>query len=226
MTAGHQRQREALGAYVLGALDPADRHDVEDHLARCSSCRDEVAALSALPQLLGRLSPEEAADERLVPPAGSAPRFVLAAAAETARLDRRLRRWRRTAAVAAAAAVVSGVLLVADPFGGGPELAPPIVAEVERVAADASTTAGSASAYAWEWGTTVELEVADLPARDRYVVVTIAEDGRREQAGTWGPTATRSARLRSASSIDRDDLSRVEVTDSDGAVLFAFDFDA
>lgn len=81
-------------------------------------------------------------------------------------------------------------------------------------------------ANAWDWGTTVELELGQLPARDRYVVITVADDGRREQAGTWGATAARAARVRSASSIQRDDLRRVEVTVADGAVLFTFDFDA
>lgn len=227
MSDAHQRQREALGAYVLGALDPAERHDVEAHLATCTSCRDELSRLSALPQLLGRLSPDEASEDTLVPPDGSAPRLVLAAAAEAARLDRQVRRWRRVAAVTTAAAVLFGVLFAVDPFGGGgSNLEPPIVAQMQQVAPDASATDGSASAYAWEWGTTIELDVARLPERDRYVLLAVAEDGRREQTGTWGATEARTARLRSASSIARDELSRVEVTDSDGTVLFTFDFDA
>lgn len=226
MSDGHQQHREALGAYVLGALDPAERQAVEAHLAGCATCRDEVARLSALPQLLGRLSPEEAEGDRLLPSPGLAPRIAAAAAEEAVRLQRQVRRWRRATAAASAAAVLALVLVATDPFDGGTDLAPPLVATVEGVAADATGTAGRASAYAWEWGTTVELELADLPARDRYVVITVADDGRREQAGTWGPTAARAARVRSASSIAREDLRRVEVTDPDGEVLFAFDFDA
>src|SRR5215831_16090276 len=43
------------GAYVLGALSPAERADFERHLSTCASCREAVANLAVLPGLLGRL---------------------------------------------------------------------------------------------------------------------------------------------------------------------------
>jgi hypothetical protein len=48
------------GAYVLGALAPADRTAFERHLGHCSSCRESVAALAVLPGLLRRLDPAAA----------------------------------------------------------------------------------------------------------------------------------------------------------------------
>ena len=42
----------ALGAYVLGALAPGEHAAVERHLARCSSCATEHAALAGLRELL------------------------------------------------------------------------------------------------------------------------------------------------------------------------------
>jgi anti-sigma factor RsiW len=48
--------RHALGAYVLGAIDPAERAVVDRHIATCPACRDELAGLAGLPALLGRLS--------------------------------------------------------------------------------------------------------------------------------------------------------------------------
>lgn len=51
--------RHALGVYVLGAIDPAERTAVDRHLAACSACRDELAALAGLPALLGRLTLSE-----------------------------------------------------------------------------------------------------------------------------------------------------------------------
>ncbi len=52
--------RVSLGVYVLGAIDPAERAQVEGHLATCRDCRDELAGLAALPALLARVTVEEA----------------------------------------------------------------------------------------------------------------------------------------------------------------------
>ncbi len=98
------------------------------------------------------------------------------------------------------------------------------MAAARPVAADATDTSGEAAALEWEWGTTVELEVADLPVRDAYVLWAVADDGTREQAGTWGETDSHGARVRGASSIQRDDLATVEVADRNGTILVLFDF--
>jgi putative zinc finger protein len=52
--------RVSLGVYVLGAIDPAERTQVDSHLATCRDCRDELAGLAGLPALLARVSTEEA----------------------------------------------------------------------------------------------------------------------------------------------------------------------
>jgi anti-sigma factor RsiW len=49
-----------VGAYVLGALVPAERDAFEKHLAECAICREEVADLAVLPGLLGRIDFETA----------------------------------------------------------------------------------------------------------------------------------------------------------------------
>jgi anti-sigma factor RsiW len=46
--------RPELGAYLLGAISPQDRARLVRHLASCRACRDELAALAALPGLLRR----------------------------------------------------------------------------------------------------------------------------------------------------------------------------
>lgn len=45
------------GAYVLGALSPAERTAYERHLMVCPVCRETMAELAILPELLGRLDP-------------------------------------------------------------------------------------------------------------------------------------------------------------------------
>ena len=53
----HEELRLLLGAHVLGGLDAGDRAAVEEHLAGCASCREEVVRLAPLPGLLRRLWP-------------------------------------------------------------------------------------------------------------------------------------------------------------------------
>ncbi|HEU4424838.1 MAG TPA: zf-HC2 domain-containing protein [Pilimelia sp.] len=45
------------GAYVLGALSPAERAAFERHMADCLACREAVAEIAVIPGLLGRLDP-------------------------------------------------------------------------------------------------------------------------------------------------------------------------
>ncbi|HXR45411.1 MAG TPA: zf-HC2 domain-containing protein, partial [Pseudolysinimonas sp.] len=108
---GHSRYAEWDGAYVLGALAPADRRTFEAHLETCPRCRAAVAELSGLPGLLGRLDEErafallddEAADMPPTPPAD------LVARIERAQRRRRTRRLRVIVGVAAAVAAIAAV---------------------------------------------------------------------------------------------------------------------
>ena len=52
--------RHALGVYVLGAIDPAERSMVDAHLSTCPECREELAGLASLPALLRRIPVGEA----------------------------------------------------------------------------------------------------------------------------------------------------------------------
>jgi hypothetical protein len=100
------------GAYVLGALSPAERATYQRHMATCTECRNEVADLAGLPGLLGRL--DEPTAIRLAGPDGAvavmpppAPPLLLAEVINKARAEktrnRRRYRWRATVLAAAAA---------------------------------------------------------------------------------------------------------------------------
>lgn len=224
----HRRMREALGAWVLGALDGPGRREVEAHLAGCMACAAEVADLSPLPGLLNRVSDDEATDGRLLPDRAFTSRLGVELAREQATVHQRLARWRAGAfAALAVAAVVAGVGLVDQPTTPTPGTgmaADRMVVPVRPVAAEAGSTRGEAAALSWDWGTTVELDLTALPDRDAYTLWVVAGDGRREQAGTWGETDDRSATLRGASSIARGDIDHLEVTDAAGEVLLTFAF--
>jgi hypothetical protein len=43
-----------VGAYLLGALDPADRSEFTVHIRNCCRCRDEIVTLAELPSILAR----------------------------------------------------------------------------------------------------------------------------------------------------------------------------
>ncbi|WP_367136304.1 zf-HC2 domain-containing protein [Saccharothrix sp. HUAS TT1] len=45
----------ALGAYLLGSLDPAERSAFERHVRGCATCRREMVRLAPLPGLLGQV---------------------------------------------------------------------------------------------------------------------------------------------------------------------------
>lgn len=50
----HDRLREDVGAYLLGALEPAEQAAFEQHLAGCPECRVEVDELRAAAEALPR----------------------------------------------------------------------------------------------------------------------------------------------------------------------------
>jgi hypothetical protein len=82
-----ERLRPAFGGFVLGGLEPEECDQVEDHLASCVACRDEVDGLVALPALLDVIAedpPRAPADLlhrvlRRAPPRRRGPLLVAAA---------------------------------------------------------------------------------------------------------------------------------------------------
>jgi anti-sigma factor RsiW len=132
--------RQALGVYVLGAIDPAERAEVDEHLASCPGCREELATLAGLPAMLRKVPMVEA--ERLAAPdaepdAAEVPseEMLDSLVARTANV-RRMRRWR---GLAAAAAVVVLAL------GGGAAIANAMQPSSPAAAVHWDTAAGGTS---------------------------------------------------------------------------------
>ena len=108
--------RHALGVYVLGAIDPAERTMVDAHLSTCPECREELAGLAGLPALLRRIPVGEAQQlaeddldaARCWPARAEVPseEMLRSLLARTTRV-RQARRWRGLAA-AAAVVLVAG----------------------------------------------------------------------------------------------------------------------
>ncbi|NUR97471.1 MAG: hypothetical protein HOV67_19715, partial [Kribbellaceae bacterium] len=49
----------SIGAYVLGALEASERHEVEEHLAGCKACRETLLQFAHLPGLLHAVPVED-----------------------------------------------------------------------------------------------------------------------------------------------------------------------
>lgn len=66
----HDRWREDVAAYMLGALQPAEEAELERHLEGCERCREEVRwflpAVDALPEGVERLQPPPQLRARLL----------------------------------------------------------------------------------------------------------------------------------------------------------------
>jgi len=157
---GHDRWQDASAAYVLGALDEAERAAFEDHLAGCPACREEVddllPAANALPMSVEPVDPPPSLKARIMAEVEREASLLAAAGPEADRpvpapaRGRRLpwRMPRLAPAAVAAALLVLGVAIgigVAT-FRGAPE---------RTVAAQVSGAPGA----------TVEIEVNDEEGR-------------------------------------------------------------
>lgn len=84
----HDAHGFALGSYLLGALGPEERRQVDEHLASSAPCRDELARLALVPAAPAKLSLQDLEREgTLEPPA------TLAVANLTGKVTLEKKRW-------------------------------------------------------------------------------------------------------------------------------------
>lgn len=226
MSAEHDAVRPLLGGYVLGGLDDADEFRVDAHLSACADCRAEVERLAPVPELLQRL-PADPVPGSIEDPS----RAGLDALLRRTRPVRR-RRGRVLAGVAAVLVVLvaAGFLLlprsslVRQAAPGPSATASPSASAVPGtivlfVAAGGSALSGRATLTPRQWGVSVALELSGLPGDGPFVLHVLGRGGQAEQAACWGRTATGSARVTGASSIQLANLDKVTVSDYDGHLL-------
>ena len=195
--------RAALGVYVVGAIDPADRAIVDSHLAWCTGCREELAGLAALP---GRLGSVPDADVTMLvldePGRDGPPEAVLRSLLERAATLRRRLRWRRVAAAVAVAVLASGgavaVSRVVDP--AAPRPAASVLPWGEMAyGRDPLTGAAATVRYrAQPWGIQMRVQVSGLSPGTRCELLVVGPGGRvvaggwtvaADQADAWYPAS-------------------------------------
>jgi anti-sigma factor RsiW len=123
VTSDHDRHQEDVGAYLLGALEPAEQAAFEGHLAGCSDCRADLEELRVATDALPRsVEPFE--------PPSSLKRSLMAAVREDVRPERRpllerlgvgrlLGGLRPQVALAAAAVLVVLAVVAGTQLSGG-----------------------------------------------------------------------------------------------------------
>ncbi|GAA4505480.1 hypothetical protein GCM10023191_061240 [Actinoallomurus oryzae] len=223
------RLRLSLGVYVLGAIEPAERAEVDAHLSVCRRCRDELASLAGLPAMLGRVTEEQL--EQLAPPPAELLDSVLSKAANENRARRRRERalW---IAAAAALIVIVGVGIRAMVGSGGGTVAersprpprPPATttAPVRTVSAKDPATGVRARIDLQPklWGTAFNVRVSGAPQGSHCHLVATDKKGRKDIAGGWEVQYMGgSASFAGASMIHENDLASVEVLTTEGRRL-------
>ncbi|HUA28078.1 MAG TPA: zf-HC2 domain-containing protein [Streptosporangiaceae bacterium] len=197
--------RYALGVYVVGAIDPAERATVDAHLSHCPECREELAGLAGLPALLGRVPREDAerlafgAEELEEPPAEMLDSLL---AQVTSR--RRARRWRVVAAAAAAAVIAVGGGIIGGALmthshstreGGN--------AYISHLARGTDTRTDVTAAVYYQpkgAGTSMQVQVTGIRNGTHCVFWVINSSDQHLRAGSWTVNGTKDGNWYSASS--------------------------
>lgn len=208
--------RHALGVYIVGAIDPAERAIVDAHLSHCPDCREELAGLAGLPALLGRVP---AADvERMdygeyVEEEPSAE--LLDSLLRQVAIRRRARRWRMVAAAAAAAVIavgagIAGGTLISNVGGGQPSA--PTAQHSSYLYRGGNSATGVDAAVYYESPTNMQVQVTGVKPGAQCVFWVITKGGMHVIAGNWTALANGSTWYHASSAYTPAQLSGFDVS--------------
>jgi anti-sigma factor RsiW len=187
--------RELLGAYVLGVLDPDEVRAVDEHVSTCDECRQDLADLREMKDSLGEVPPEAFLDG---PPEGGD--LLLQRTLREVRKDKVRRSRQRLllaaagivalVAVAAGAGVLAGrgqaprpqVLPTAPPSSAAATVPGVRTVSATDPATGAKITATVTPAAGW---VRVHADVGGIPAGKRCQLVVVPKSGTPLVAGSW-----------------------------------------
>jgi predicted anti-sigma-YlaC factor YlaD len=216
MTAGGCADaRICLGAYVLGALDPADRSRVDAHLAECDGCRDELASFAALPGLLSRASIAEVE----VVPEPLRPELLQRLLAAVAHDRRRERRVRWVGATAAAAVVVAAASVTGVAVSSSNHSTPKGITATGTNVATGLTASVIEQPKGWGAALEVHLTGALNSYVDRCQLVVVGKDGTRDVAASWAATPSGKIVADGATFLAPSQIKQFDIVGSDGENL-------
>ena len=223
-----------LGAYALGALDPAEAAEFEQrHLATCAQCRFDLNELMALRESLDEVPPEAFLDG---PPEGGD--MLLQRTLRQVRAEEPAatvqRRPRRGLALAGAAVLVvvalgGGVVVGRQSAGDGGNIAIPSGSATpqpgtkEVRATDPGTGVQLAASVAPFAGwVRVNVSVKGIPAGEKCVLQVVTKDGQVVNAGSWQVSAkweNEGFTLDGSALVAPDNVQSVEIATTDGRKL-------
>ena len=216
------------GAYVIGALSPAERQQFEQHLAGCAECAQSVRELAGLPGLLSRVDPQVL---ELPLSEDPVPDTLLPALVHQVRRTQRRRTWVTVGAAAAAALVVTAGSLVAGgaldgdrtPTTTSPSATLALPAARSMVPVRGAPVHASLAFESVPWGTRLDLTCTYTPSEDAwtphaatYGLFVHTRDGRTEQVATWRSLPGKTMQLAAATAVSRKHIASVEVRTADG----------
>jgi predicted anti-sigma-YlaC factor YlaD len=221
VTARCEEIRIALGAYVLGALDPAEHAEVDSHLAGCPDCREGLAGLAGLPGQLARVSPDEV--DSLTEPRGA-----VAGGADEAvgRLARRRRRSRRrwlaggaAVVVLAAGGAVAGTAVATSHTSAPTRSAQQAAGQTITGTSPATDVTARVTLHPSAAGTTLDIRLHGVTPGRTCRLVAIDTGGHREIASTWKAAYDTPVSVPGAIAIATDHLASLRIVAADGTRL-------
>ncbi len=190
MTQPHDR--DLLGAYALGVLDADETHAIDQHVASCAECRQDLAELVEMKESLGEVPPEAFLDG---PPEGGD--LLLQRTLRAVRHDKAHAGRQRFALVAAGVVALATVAAGAGVLAGRDQaprhdVLPPTPTATAPVNArtvsatdptsGAKITATVTPAAGW---VRVHADVSGIRAGKRCQLVVVGRNGTPLVAGSW-----------------------------------------
>jgi hypothetical protein len=209
---------ESLGVLVLGALEPKDRDQVEEHVRACASCSAQLAEFAPLPGLLKRI------DSSVLDPT-PAPVAILDKALVHLRSPEALdpgagRRRSGPRAIWLLAAAIA--VVIAGLAGARSAQVFPFTAPSSLVAAAADSTTGVSATVTLRpspSGTHVLLALTGVAPGAHCQLVAVGKDGQREVAATWVASYDGEAHVAGTTGLPTAQIASLDVTTPQGTTL-------
>ncbi len=235
------------GAYVLGALSPADRRAFEVHLATCDACSAAVNELAGLPGLLARVPDEQALALAPVPAAepgtagagGSAasPRVgttpdALPKLLHAARRHRARVRWWTAGSLVAAAAVLAFVAALILPAALTPSHSEAGGTHVTLSQVQPNPLTADVRLISEPWGTRIETNCSYAESEGStekgpwtYTMVVTDRAGASTQVSSWTAYAGTTVSPTATTSVAVADIASIDIRAASGQVLLRTTFE-